>query len=62
MVWRKGIVIKMKQMGIGSRVLRWVNKFLSDRFIQVKINGILSDKIIVENGLPQGSVTSPLFF
>lgn len=62
MVWRKGIVIKMKQMGFGNRVLRWVNNFLSERYIQVKINGILSEKFIVENGLPQGSVISPILF
>lgn len=62
MVWRKGVIIKMKKMGLTGKVVRWVNNFLTDRVIQVKINGLLSDKLIVENGVPQGSVISPLLF
>ncbi len=62
MVWRRGVLIKMKAMGICGRTLKWVDSFMSNRVIQVKINGILSDKFITENGVPQGSVISPLLF
>lgn len=41
---------------------RWIDDFLSDRFIQVRVNGLLSDSIEIVNGVPQGSVISPLLF
>jgi ribonuclease HI/exonuclease III len=62
MVWRQGVIIKMQTMGIGGRMLRWVDNFLTDRYIQVKVNGVLSGFKYVENGTPQGSVISPTIF
>ena len=61
-LWRKGIIIKLQTMGIYGRITRWIDNFLSDRKIQVRINNILSAERTLENGVPQGSVISPLLF
>ena len=62
MVWKQGFLIKLKQLGIRGRVFYWVKDFLSERKIAVRINGILSTQYEVENGIPQGSIISPLLF
>lgn len=62
MMWKEGLLIKLSQMGIKGRVFTWVKEFLSDRIIMVKINGVMSKRYQVENGIPQGSIVSPLLF
>ena len=49
-------------LGIGGRVLRWFESYLSSRSSSVSINGILSDPNTIEFGLPQGSLIGPLGF
>ena len=36
----------------------WLSDFLVGRVIQVNVNGLLSDKISFNTGVPQGSVLS----
>jgi len=62
MVWKKGVIIKMQGMGLCGRVIRWVDDFLSNRYICVRVNGCLSGFKYVDNGVPQGSVISPTLF
>ena len=62
MVWRKGVIIKLQKMGVGGRMSRWIDNFLSNRSIRVRVNGIFSAIKIVMNGVPQGSVISPILF
>ena len=62
MLWRGGIIIKLQVMGIYGRMTHWIHDFLNDRKIQVRINNNLSKERIQENGVPQGSVISPLLF
>ena len=62
MLWRKGIIIKLQNMGICGRIIKWIDNFLTNRKIQVKINSTLSTSYTVQNGVPQGSVISPLLF
>ena len=62
MLWRKGIIIKLQNMGICGRIIKWIDNFLTNRKIQVKINNTLSTSYTVQNGVPQGSVISPLLF
>uniref|UniRef100_A0A3B5Q0T1 Reverse transcriptase domain-containing protein n=1 Tax=Xiphophorus maculatus TaxID=8083 RepID=A0A3B5Q0T1_XIPMA len=61
MMWKDGFLIKLKKMGINGSMFYWIKDFLQDRSIQVRI-GQLSEKFFVENGTPQGSIVSPLFF
>lgn len=62
MVWRNGILIKLKHMGIQGCIYNYIADFLSDRTMQVRINSRFSDIKIIENGVIQGSVISPLLF
>lgn len=62
MLWKDGLLIKLNQMGIRGHMFQWIKQFLSERTIAVKINGIVSDSYRVENGIPQGSIISPLLF
>src|SRR5688572_12401941 len=56
------LLLKMQKLGIIGNLANWVEKFLSGRTFQVKVGMELSDKLIQQNGTPQGSVISPLLF
>ena len=43
-------------------MLNWVQDFLRDRTIQVRVGGTRSKVVSIENGTPQGSVISPVLF
>lgn len=62
MLWKHGLLKKMKKMGLKGNMLAYVNNFLSDRVLQVKINNTFSDIFVLENGTPQGSCISPTLF
>ena len=61
-IWRKGLLIKMQNMGISGKMLSWVQAFLTNRTIQTRIDGALSSKKTLEEGLPQGSALSCTLF
>ena len=42
-----------KKMGLKGNMLAYVNNFLSDRVLQVKINNTFSDIFVLENGTPR---------
>ena len=62
LVWREGLLCKLRGLGIGGNMHRWINDFLTGRTIKVKVGGELSDPQKLDNGTPQGSVISPLLF
>jgi len=53
---------KLDHYGIRDKGLIWIKEFLSDRTQQVVIDGVSSDKVKVESGVPQGTVLGPLLF
>ena len=61
-VWRKGLLMKMNNMGIHGKMLRWIHAFLTDRTIQTTVDGFTSSKKTLEEGLPQGSALSCTLF
>ncbi|MCP4271485.1 MAG: reverse transcriptase-like protein, partial [Gammaproteobacteria bacterium] len=61
-VWRKGLLIKMRNMGIHGKMLQWIHAFLSNRTMQTSIDGATSSHLTVEEGLPQGSALSCTLF
>ena len=61
-VWRKGLLLKMQNMGIKGNMYTWIKSFLSDRLIQTQVNDTLSSKAVLEEGLPQGSSLSCTLF
>ena len=61
-VWHQGLLFKLKQFGIQSKMLKWFSSYLSERCQRVLINGQFSDWLKILAGVPQGSVLSPLLF
>ena len=62
MLWKEGLLIKLKKMGISGNIYGWINSILSHRTIQVKVGDTLSSTRQLQNGTPQGSPLSPLLF
>ena len=61
-VWHNGLRYKIFQLGLPTKVTRWLSDFLVGRVIQVKVDGFLQSKIYPKAGVPPGSVLSPLLF
>ena len=53
---------KLKHLGVKPSLILWIRDFLSARVQKVKVNNILSDPIVCNNGSPQGCVISPILF
>jgi ribonuclease HI len=61
-VWREKLLVLMHNMGILLQYIRWLYQFLRNRFGKVKFNGSMSKNTQFHQGVPQGSVLSPLLF
>ena len=62
MVWREGLLIKMKRLGLTGNLFSFVKNFLTNRTIQVRVGSEFSSLRLLQNGTAQGSVISPLLF
>lgn len=60
--WRYKILKTLKKWGLKGNLPIFIKQFLSERFFQVKINSVLSEKFKQINGIPQGSVLSVILF
>ena len=60
--WKHGILRDLHELGFRGRLLCFISNFPSDRLFQVKIGSTLSDFHVQENGVPQGSILSPVLF
>ncbi len=61
-VWHKGLLYKLKTIGVCGKLLDWFENYLSDRLQRVVIGGSSSEWIQIEAGVPQGSILGPLLF
>ena len=61
-VWHNELRYKIYQLGLPTKLCRWLSDFLVGRVIKVKIEGFLSPKVYPKAGVPQGSNLSPLLF
>ena len=61
-VWLEGLIYKMETMGFTGSILRLFQKFLSNKYQRVTINGQTSDWLPILAGVPQGSILGPLLF
>ena len=49
-------------MGLNRRLIRWISNFLYQKKLIISIKDQLSDLIIPNHGVPQGSPPSPILF
>ena len=60
--WRYGIMKDIHKLGLRGRLPTFIESFLADRTMQVKVGSSLSDKYAQEQGVPQGGVLSTTLF
>ena len=61
-VWHKGLIYKLKTVGISGSVLLWFTDYLDNRKQRVVLPGACSNWTPVNAGYPQGSILGPLLF
>jgi hypothetical protein len=61
-VWRDALFWKLMEFGIDRRMVSWLQSWMANRMACVSVQGVWSREYLFEQGLPQGSVLSPLLF
>ena len=61
-VWYAGVLHKLKSYGISGQIFSLISSFLSNRQLQVVLDGKCSQEYPVNAGVPQGSLLSPTLF
>lgn len=56
------LLVKLVQLGITGKLLKWLKSFLFGRYMRVGIHDAFSQWIKMLSGVPQGSVLGPLLF
>ena len=52
----------LKSKGLPAKLVAWVYSFLTDRQSSITIRSTTSDPFPIRNGIPQGSLVSPILF
>ena len=61
-VWHYGLIFKLMQNGISGSLLKFFQKYISNRKQYVVLNVSHSDYSGIESGVPRGSILGPLLF
>ena len=61
-VWHAGLLHKIKSYGISCQIFGLTSSFLSNRRLQVVLDGKSSQEYPVNAGVPQGSILGPTLF
>ena len=60
--WKYGILRDLHEFGVKGRLANFVESFLANRLIQVRVGSTLSDTFGLSQGVPQGSILSTTLF
>ena len=61
-VWHNGLLFKLWIAGIRGPLFKILQTFLKNRLVRTRLEGRLSHQVQPKQGVPQGSVLSPLLF
>ena len=61
-VWHAGLLHKLMSYRISSQIFALIFSFLSNRQLQVVLDGKSSQEYSVNDGVPQGSILCPTLF
>ena len=61
-VWHAGLLHKLKSYGISGQIFGLISSFLSNRRLQVVLDGKSSQEYSVNAGVPQRSILGPTLF
>jgi len=61
-VWHGGLLRKLQMMHVTGNLYNFIEQFLQNRKIAVRVNGTTSEYASIKAGVPQGSVISPTLF
>ena len=60
--WKYGILRDLHEFGVKGRLVNFVESFLANRSIQLRVGSTLSDTFGLSQGVPQGSILSTTLF
>ena len=61
-VWHAGLLHKLRSYGISGQIFGLISSFLSNRQLQVVLDGKSSQEYPVNAGVPQSSILGPTLF
>ena len=53
---------KLKQLNINPHIYNWIISFPSNRKQRVKVDGVLTEFVDINRGVPQGTILGPILF
>ena len=56
------LIHNLRKRRVPEFIVRWVRNFLTDRSTRLKFNGVESESILTNAGVPQGSPLSPILY
>jgi len=62
LVCRNVLLLKLLNVGINGNMFNFIRYFLTNRSFRIRVSSTLSTVKSLKNGIPQGSVLSPLLF